>query len=231
MLESDHHRAVTISPQDPGPDRRQPVQRRPCGMAVGVARAGRGDRDPRPDGVHERLGGGGLAPMVGDLEQVDAGQTVGQQLRVDRLLDVAHEQEASASDLAEEDDRHVVDAGSPVRRLDRHLAADGPQDTECDLVHFQPVARSETTADRCARSGESGDPGDIAGPGSTHPGLEDPTDVIPIQQQRQPGHVILMRVGQDDRVDPTVPRWDALVERDEQSTGIRSAIDEQATSV
>jgi hypothetical protein len=168
--------------------------------------------------------------MMGDLEQIDAGQTLGQQRRVDPLLDITHQQEASAPDLAEQDDRHVVDAGPSVRRLDRHLVTDGPQDSERDLVHVQPVARGKTTADRCGRSRQTCDPGGVTRPGSAHPGLEDPTHVVPVQQQRQSGDMILVGVGEDDGVDPTVPRRESTVERHEQPTGIRTAIDEQATA-
>jgi hypothetical protein len=42
-------------------------------MAVRIARAGRGDRHRRPDGVDERLRRRGLAAVVRDLEQVDVG--------------------------------------------------------------------------------------------------------------------------------------------------------------
>ena len=48
-------------------------------------------------------------------------------------------------DLAEQDDRHVVDAGAAVRRLDRDLAPDRPQDAERDLVDLQPIARGESS--------------------------------------------------------------------------------------
>jgi predicted transcriptional regulator len=63
---------------------------------------------------------------MGDLEQVDVRQVVLEQRRVDALLDIAHQQEASLPDLAEKDDRDVVDAGPAVGRLGRDLAADRP---------------------------------------------------------------------------------------------------------
>jgi hypothetical protein len=125
-LETDHYGPVLVRPKDPRPGRRQPVQRRLGRMAVGIAGPGRGHRDTRANGVHERLRGGSLAPVVGDLEQVDMWQAPGQQLWIDRLLDVAHQQEATRTHLAEQDDRHVVDAGPAVGRLDRHLAANRP---------------------------------------------------------------------------------------------------------
>jgi hypothetical protein len=227
VLETNDHGAIEVRPQDTGPGRREPVQGRSRRMAIGIARPGRGHRDPRSHGVDERLGRGGLAPVMGDLEQINVRQTLRQQLGVDRLLDVAHQQEAAASHLAEQDDRHVVDSGPAVRRLDRHLAADGPQDAERNVVHLQSVTRGETTADRCARPRQTCDPGGITWPRTTHPGLEDPTNVVAVQQQREAGDVILVRVGEDDRVDPTVPGRDVLVEHNQQPIGIRTAIDQQ----
>jgi len=103
VLDTDHHRAVAVRSENTSPGSRQPVQRRFRRMAIGITHPGRGNRDPRSHGVEERLGRGRLAPMVGDLEQIDTRQTLGQQLRVDRLLDVAHQQEAAAPHLAEQD--------------------------------------------------------------------------------------------------------------------------------
>jgi hypothetical protein len=97
-------------------------------MAVRVAGPGRRDRDAGPDGVDERLRRRGLAAVMGDLEQVDLGQAFGQELWVDVLLDVAHQQEAAQTDLAEQHDRHVVDPGATVGRLGGYLAADRPED-------------------------------------------------------------------------------------------------------
>jgi len=118
-------------------------------MTVGVAGTGRGHRDTRPNGVDEGLGGGGLAAVMGDLEQVDMREAFGQQLRIDRLFHVAHQQEPTRPDLAEQDDRHVVDARPAVGWLDRHLAPDRPQDAQRDLVHLHAIAGSDATTNRC----------------------------------------------------------------------------------
>ena len=59
------------------------------------------------------------------------------------------------------------------------------------------------------------------------PGLDDPPHPVALEQQRQTGDVVLVRVRQDDRVDPPVPRRDPPVERDEQPVGIGAAVDEQ----
>ena len=62
------------------------------------------------------------------------------------------------------------------------------------------------------------------------PGLEDPADAIALEEQGEPGDVVLVRMGQDDRVDPPVPRRDPLVERDEQPVRIRPAVDQQSAA-
>jgi hypothetical protein len=78
-----------------------------------------------------------------DLEQVHMGQIVLEKRRVDALLDVAHEQDPTLPDPAEQDDRDVVDAGTAIGRGRGHLAADRPQDSKVDLVDRQAVARGQ----------------------------------------------------------------------------------------
>ena len=86
--------------------------------------------------------------MVRDLEQVETGQVIGQERRIDRLLDVARQQEPVVAHRPEQHDRDVVDPRPAVRRHDRHLASDGPQDTKVDVVDREPVAGGEPEADR-----------------------------------------------------------------------------------
>jgi len=146
-LEGHDDGAVPVRTQDPGPRGGQPLKSDPRRVAVRIAGAGRRDRDPRLDRVHERLGRGRPAAVVGDLEEVDAWQAGGQQLRVDRLLHVAHQQESSGADLPNEHHRDVVDARSAVRRLRRHSTADRPEHAEIDLVDGEPIARGDPGSD------------------------------------------------------------------------------------
>ena len=227
-LEADHNGPVEVGPQDAGPCGREPVQRRLGWMTVRIAGPRRGHRDARSNGVHERLGRRGLAPVMGDLQQVDVRQPLGQQLWIDRLLDVAHQQEPTSPDLAEQHDRHVVDAGSAVRRLDRHLAPDRPQDAQRDLVDLQAVSRSDASANRRARPRQPRGPGGISRPGPHHPGFEHPANAVAIEQQREAGHVVLVRMGEDQRVYPSIQRRNVTVERHEQPFGVGAAIDQQA---
>ena len=74
---------------------------------------------------------------------------------------------------------------------------------------------------------EASEPRGVAGARSAHPGLEDAADAVALEQECQAGDVILVRVAQDDRVDPAVPRRDPAIEGHEQAIRIRSAVDEE----
>ena len=49
---------------------------------------------------------------------------------------------------------------------------------------------------------------------------------VALEEQRQAGDVVLVRVGQHDEVDAPVPGRQLRIEDDEQPIGIRSAVDE-----
>ena len=157
-------------------------------------------------------------------------EALGQQRGVDAFLDVTHQQEPSRADLAEHDHGHVVDAGAAIRRDRRDLAADGPQDAQRDLVDGEAVAGGQPQPDRCTRIGQLAQPGGIAGTRPAHAGFEDATDPVALQQQRQAGHVILVRVGQDERIDAPVPGSDALVECDQEAVRVGAAVDQKSAA-
>jgi len=161
-----------------------------------------------------------------DLEEVEARQSLGAEARVDVLLDVAGQQEATLPDRTKQHDRHVVDARTGVGRLGRHLAADRPQDAQLDLVDRQPIAGGQRKVRRRVRSSESIEPGGVPWPRSAHARLEHPRDVVPGEQQGESGDVVLVRVGQDHRVESAIPGRYPSVELDEQPIGIRSAVHE-----
>ncbi|HEY6012856.1 MAG TPA: hypothetical protein VIU37_02580 [Candidatus Limnocylindrales bacterium] len=167
---------------------------------------------------------------MGNLEQVDARQALGEEARVDRLLDIAHQQEAARPGLSEQDHRHVVDAGAAVGRFRRDLAPDRPQDPQGDLVDLQPIAARDDAVDRCRGSGQPGEPGCVTGPGADHARFEDAADAIPIEQHRQAGDVILVGVAEDQRVDPPIPGRDVAVERHQQAVRIGAAVDQQPSA-
>src|SRR5690606_11764299 len=51
-----------------------------------------------------------------------------------------------------------------------------------------------------------------------------------LDQEREPRDVVLVRMGQNEDVDPSVPRREPLVERDEQAVRIGPAVDEQSAA-
>jgi hypothetical protein len=200
-------------------------------MSIRVPGPGRRDGDRRPDGIDKCLGRCRPAAVVRDLEQVDVRQTVRQQGGVDAILDIAHQQEPTRPDLAEEDDRDVVDAGPAIGWHGGNPAADRPQHPHGDLVDGEPVTRGQAEPDRAMRSCQLADPRRIAGSRSAHPGFEHAIHVVTLEEERESGHMILVGMGQDDGVDPAIPRRDAAVERDKESIGIGSAIDQQSATV
>jgi hypothetical protein len=196
-------------------------------MAVRVVRSRRRHRDTRRRGRDERLGGGGPAAVVGDLQQIDPRQARGQQAWVDPILHVPGQQESPVGDRAQQDDRDIVDARPIVGRLPRYRAGHRPQDLQLDRVHGQPIAGRQTGARWSAHTGEAVMPGGVARSGSEHARLEDPPDTIAVEQQRESSHMVLVRMREYDDVDPPIPGGDAPVEFDEQAIGIGSAVDQQ----
>ncbi len=220
-------RAVEIRPEHTGTRCDEPIERRRRGVSIRVPRASRGHRDSRPYCIDERLRRRRLAAVVCDLQEVEPRESLLEQRRVDRLLDVARQQHPVRTHGAQQDDRDVVDPGPAVGRLGRHMAADGPQHAEVDLVDRQSVAAREPEPDRRGTGRQSGEPGGVARPGSAHARLEHLSDAVSVHQSGEPGHVVLVRVRQDHRVDAPVPRWDPRIEVDQQPGWVRAAIDQQ----
>ena len=167
--------------------------------------------------------------MVRHLQRIDPRKAPRDESRVDLLLDVAGEQESLASDVAEEDDRDVVDPSSVIGRLLGHRARVRPEDPEADVIDGQPVAGGEGPAGDapgCKGALERG----VSGTRSDHSGLEQTLHPVPVEHGGQTGRVVLVRVGQDDDVDAPIPRRQALVERDEKASGVRTAVDEETTT-
>ena len=161
---------------------RHPVDGRLRRMAVRVARPGRRDRDPRPDRIEERTGRRRPAAVMSDLEQVDPRQAAAHEDRVDLLLDVPGQQEALAADLAEQDDRDVVDRGAAVGRFAR---ARRPRSGHRTVNRISSRPNRSPVASRPGSQPEPSQsrlPGAVAGSGPDHPGLEGAPDPVPIEQ-------------------------------------------------
>src|SRR5215208_412334 len=91
---------------------------------------------------------------MGDLEEIDRWQPALGEDRIDVVLDVARQQDSASVDLAEQDDRYVVDRPTAVGRLCRHATRIGPQDVEPEIVDGEPVAGRELTPVWSAGRGE-----------------------------------------------------------------------------
>ena len=167
---------------------------------------------------------------MGDLQEVHVRKPCCQEGRVDVLLDIAGQQEPAPVHLPQQHDRDVVDAGPAVRRRTRHPPAHGPQHAQVDLVDREPVAGGQGAVARSARPAQSIRPGGIPGSRADHPGLEDPSDPVSLQQLGEAGHVILVRVRQDQHVDPPIPWRDPPVQGHEQTLRVGAAIDQQAAA-
>jgi hypothetical protein len=199
-------------------------------MAVRIVGSRRGHRDPRPDRGQERIGRCCPTAVMGDLEQVDPGQPAGQQRRVDVLLHVPGQQEPALADDAEQHHGDVVDPAAGIRGLEGHPATDRPQHAHGDLVDRQPVAGADRHPGRCSGSREAIEPRLITRSRPTHPRLEDAAHAIPVQQQGQPRHVILVWMRQHDGIEPPVPGRDPPIELDQKPVWIGPSIDEQSAA-
>jgi hypothetical protein len=164
---------------------------------------------------------------MGHLEQIDVGQVVLQQRGIDVLFDVAHQQDTTVADLTEQDDRDVVDARPTVGRGRGHLAADRPQDPQADLVDIEVIARRECHADRRARPRQVAEPRGVAGSRAAHPRFEDAAHLVPLQQQREAGDVVLVRMTEDHGIDAAIPRRDPGIEHDQEAIRVGATIDQQ----
>jgi hypothetical protein len=166
-----------------------------------------------------------------DLEKVDVREAISQERRVDSFLDVAHEQGAAFADAPQQHDRDVVDARTAVGRRHRHLATDRPQDLQVDLVDRQPVAGSKPHPDWRAGSREVAQPGHVARSRTAHARLEDPPNLVSLEQQREACDVVLVRVTEDDGIDPSIPRRQPPIQLDEKAVGVRTAVDQEPPAV
>jgi hypothetical protein len=167
---------------------------------------------------------------MGHLEQVETGDPGADEERIDLLFGIAGQQEATPARVAEQHDRDVVDPRARIGRLGGHAPGRRPQDAQVDLVDPQPVAGREPFDRRGSGSGKAGNERGIPGSRPAHPGLEQPTDLVAPEQERDAGHVILVRVRQDDQIEPSVPRWKERIEGLREPIRVRPAVDEQAAA-
>ena len=167
---------------------------------------------------------------MGDLEQVDAGAVRDarrQQLRVDVVLHVSHEQEPAGAEPKVQDDRRVVDGATHGWRPRGHLPASRPPGQGGRVVDAQAVAGSEPSREASLLPQPLAECG-VPRAGAQHPVLRHAPDVIALHEQRHPRHVVLVRMRQDQQVEAAVPRRQPGVEHGDETVGIRAPIDQHA---
>ena len=228
----DRHAAVGVGPEDARADGSQSIQCLARGVPVGIAGASADDRDARLEGREEGLGRRGPAAMMGDFEQVEPAtirDTGGQQLRIDGFLDVACEQQAACAEVHIQDGRDVVDARTGVGRLERDLPSDRPADVDRGAVQLEVIAGSQP-ASLEREAIESLVEGGVAGARAARADLGHRADAVALQEQRQAGDMILVRVGEHHEIESSVPRRQSFIEDDEESIGIGAAVDQHAAA-
>ena len=95
------------------------------------------------------------------------------------------------------------------------------------VVERELVARGKSSTGWPA-AGEHRRPRVVARSGTDHARLVHPPDPVSMQQGREPGDVVLVRMRQHQDVDAAIPRRQALVERGQHPARVRAAIDHHA---
>ena len=204
----------------------EPLDRRRRRVSVGIAGAGGDDRDARLNGREERSRARRPRTVMGDLQQVDRWEASSDELGINAFLDVTRKEEPVLPDLAQEHDRDVVDRRPTVGRPLGYAVRVRPEDPKSDPVEAQAVARRETAA-RWATGGQRRCPSSITGARPDHARLVHATDPVARQQCGQARNVVLVRVGEHQDVDATIPRRQSLIERDEEASRVGPAVDEE----
>jgi hypothetical protein len=166
---------------------------------------------------------------MGHLEHVDMREPARDEDRIDSLLHVAGEQEPLRAERAEQHDRHAVDPRPRVGRGARYRGPVRPEHAERDVVERESIARRQEPAAH-APARQRGLERRVPGAGAGHPRLDQPPHPVAFDQQREAAHVVLVGVGEDDEVDPAVPRRNPRVQGHEQPIGVRATVHEQPPS-
>lgn len=127
---------------------------------------------------------------------------------------IAGEEQGHAAERHAEDEADVLPAA--LGRRER-------RDLEC--TDTQTVARGERAA-RHARALRALAPQPCERHVLEAAWLHGEAHVVAVEDREQAGAVVLVRMREDDEVDPPLPRQEAAAEQGEQPSGIRTAVDE-----
>ena len=209
---------------DPGM-RRQGGERLRRRVAVLVVVAGGDDGERRPDRLEQAQSGGGVRAVMSDLEHVDRPQNAATDERcLHRRLGVAGQQRRESGMAQYEHDRAVVDVA--LRQRGRCIGLRGEQDLERGRrIQRQHLAGSgEPDLDGCGgRVGQQSVEGGIL---EADAGMQDGTDPMPVQDLDEPGDMILVRMAQDQQIDPACEERRVRTEAAQCQLRVRTPVDE-----
>jgi hypothetical protein len=171
--------------------------------------------------------------MVRHLQQIDLRQPPGQEQRVDVILDVAGQQETSTAELPQQHDRRVVHA--PVVRcagiqLGRSRSARvRPENPQRGVIQADRTAGRQPSALEPV-GGQPGQPRTKRRARTRHARIEGPAHAVALQHRGQAGNMIVVGVGQDDRVQAPVPGRDVAVQFGDERGAVGAAVHQDPTA-
>jgi hypothetical protein len=167
--------------------------------------------------------------VVGHLEHVHPGQAARQEQRIHVVLDVAGEQEAAACELAQEDDRAVVDPAvvGGLHKARRRGVGVGPQDAKRGPVEADAVPGGKPPGLQ-AMGVEGLLPGLVGRAGERQARLEDTVHAVAVERLHQAGDMIVVGVGQDDGVQAPIPGRDVAVQGGHERRPVWPAVHQDA---
>jgi len=163
--------------------------------------------------------------VVSRLEEIERRQPPGDETLLHGRLRVAGEQEPPPLERAEQHDRAVVDDAPVVRRACRDARRVRPEGDDLDPVENEAVAGGQPGPGHATCRGGAGERLE-ARPAARHPRLGQLAHPVSLEEERDPGQVVLVGVRDDDEVQPPVPGRQAGVEGDEQAIRVRAPVDQ-----
>ena len=164
--------------------------------------------------------------MVAGLEEVDRRKAAGDQQLLHVRLRVAGEEKAPALERPQQHDRRVVHRRSRRRSPRRGRGPRRARARRRRSRRGRSGRPSTSRPDVAPRAARTASERLVAGAAPGHPGLDDPSHAVALEDERQARNVVLVRVREHDQVDAAVPGRHAGVEGNEQAVGIGAAVDE-----
>jgi hypothetical protein len=193
------HGTVPIGPQRPHPGALQPVDDTVVGMAEGVAAPHGDHRHLRGHRLQQRPPGGGAAPVVSHLQELDGGQFPGSdQERLNLLGGIAGEEGA---EVAEAHLQHHGEGVGPVRGSQRVGPRHGVEHPDADAVQFKGLTGPQGPPPHPVLQRQPQE-ARVETPGRRVSGVGHSPHLDPSEEGLGPSHVIQVGVGQHQEVHP-----------------------------